>query len=324
MTYADKVASCLRDAARLDEFLPDVRRATVINAVGGQSGAQGGHGVNPDAIQFTSGTAYSADADTSVRTLREMTINTGGTGTDRIGSASPIYGFAAQMWEVHGLRTVNAMLAWQGTAVLDATPNGINPAYRWASASPELSLLESSQALGVQIRNQIIPQLLQCVQLRPELKVRFKVFHWCQGEAEAPHLLSGAITKAQYQQGLQTVWDAVRAQGFDVMVVYEHGRKGLQDTPDSDPDSILSNEPMNILVREAQADFVSANPDVIWGAQAAKETGPLVVSGSGVWISGFTYATDDGGVHGTAAAHTAAGRYAADNVVQHFTPPSMG
>lgn len=305
-------ASCDRDAARMDAYAPDVRRMMIYSDVGGQSNAQGGHGSNSDPITMVAGTAFATEADNTDLGLREMTVKASGTALDRIGSNSPIYGFAAEMWDTYGLRTVVSMSAWQGTAVLDETPNGIDPAFRWASASDSLSLIKSSANLGIQIRNRIAPHARECIRLRPDLKCVLSVFHWVQGEAEAPHLLNGTITAAQYQAGLQAVWDHRRSEGFDLMVIHEHGRKGLNAT------EITENEPMNILVRDTQEAFVLANDDVIWGSQAAKETGPLTVDDGGKWVSGFDYFTDDGGVHWTGPAQNAIGRFAAKRVYEKF------
>jgi hypothetical protein len=309
--------SCDRDAARMDAYLPGTRKEVIASNVDGQSQAQGGHGANTDPITFTSGSAYATDGDNTVLILRELTVNASGTGPDRIGSTSSIYGFAAELWDNYAIRSVISMAAWQGTALLDATPNGADPAYRWDSATDELSLTKSSLMLGPQIRNRIVPHLFECLRLRPDLKVVLNVCHWAHGEAEAPHLLSGTVTTAQYTAGLQSHWDYRKSEGFELMVVHEHGRKGLDGT------EVTANEPMNILVREAQANFVAANADVIWGSQASKETSVLTVDANGVWVSGFDYFTDDGGVHWTGPAQNAIGRLAAERVAAHESIPAV-
>lgn len=314
MTFlvSDLVASCARDAARLDAHHPSARRAIVASVVDGQSNAQGGHGGNPNAIVFADGVFFSTEADNDDLGLRVVAAKVSGTGPDRIGSTSSIFGFAAQLWEVYGVRSLGVMAAWQGSALLTKTPNAL--AYRWSvdDADVAISMQRSPDALGTQVRNRIVPHYKECLELRPDLKVVGRVCHWVQGEAEAPHLLSGVVTKAEYTAGLQAHWNWRKSEGFDLMVVHEHGRKGL------DAGEVSANEPMNVLVREAQADFVAANGDAIWGSQASKETGALVVDAGGVWVSGFDYATDDGGVHWTGDAQNAIGRLAGDRAAAHY------
>ena len=313
VTIANVYTSCDRDAARLDTYAPTLRKGVIVSLVDGQSNAQGGHGDNSAPITQTADTAFATDADNTNLTLRVLTVNASGTGPDRIGSVSSIYGFAAELWDTYGVRTVNTMSAWQGTALIEDTPNGLDPAFRWSVDDDyvALSLQRSPATLGPQVRNRIVPHQNECMRLRPDLKALLKVAHWSQGEAEAPHLLSGVVTKAEYTAGLQAHWNWRKSEGFQVMVVHEHGRKGL------DAENIASNEPMDVLVREAQADFVNANSDVIWGSQAAKETGTLVVDSDGAWVSGFDYFTDDGGVHWTGPAQNAIGRYAAKQVAAY-------
>ena len=308
LTIEKRIASCDRDRARLDTYLPTARKAVVVNVMDGQSNGQGGHGPNPNCPGVPVDVAYATDADHTDLVLRQLGVNTSGTGPDRMGAQTSLYGFAAELWETYGMRSINTMSAWQGMAVLPETPNGADPAWRWTAADDyvDLSLVRSSGTLGPQVRNQIVPHHRECLKIRPDLKVAYRICHWVQGEAEAPHLLSGVVTKAQYTAALQGIWNWRKSvDGFNLMVVHEHGRKGIT------AQEIADNEPMNVLVREAQADFVNANADVIWGSQAAKETGALAVDAGGAWVSGFEYATDDGGVHWTGDAQNAIGRLAA-------------
>jgi len=306
-----KLESCDRDAARMEKYAPQLLIPCIQTVTDGQSNAQGGHGTNSSPITFTAGQAYSTPADSTDPDLREITMPSSGTGPDRIGSNAAIYGFAKEMFDTYGVVTINTMAAWQGSALLTKTPNALD--FRWSplDADVAVSMQRSPQLLGPQIRNRIVPHQNECIRYRPDLKPVLKVCFWSQGEAEAPHLLSGVVTKAEYTAGLQAHWDWRQSEGFDLIVVYEHGRKGL------DAEEIAANEPMNVLVREAQADFVASNSNAIWGAQAAKETGALTVDSGGVWVSGFDYFTDDGGVHWTGPAQNAIGRLAAQRVATY-------
>lgn len=312
ISFEDRVASCARDVVRIDSHTTAGRKTVIMNVVDGQSNAQGGHGTNPNCPASPAGSSYTTHADSSDTALREMTQNFSGTGVDRIGATSSIYGFTSGLWQLYGLRSISTMSAWQGTALLPKTPNSLE--FRWTvdPALIDISLQRSSKLLGTQVRNLIVPHHRECLKIRPDLRVTHRVCHWVQGEAEAPHLLSGLVTKAEYTAGLQAHWNWRKTEGFDLMLVHEHGRKGIT------VEDIAANEPMNEMVRQAQADFVESNPDVIWGSQASKSTGPLVVDESGAWVSGFEYATDDGGVHWTGDAQNAIGRLAAKRVAEYF------
>jgi hypothetical protein len=248
--------------------------------------------------------------------MRLVPTTSGSGGQDRHGASTFAYGFARQMVDSFDVVVVSAMSAWQGTRFLPDTPNAADWSFSVKDEDVADSMVRSSAARGVQVRNQIVAHALNAIRLRPDLKLEYRIVLWAHGTADAPHIGS-EITQQGYADGLQEYWTWRRdVEGFDVMAIFQHGFVGTT------PEIIAANEPGNSSIRAAQDTLVSSNSDVVWASQAPTSPGPLTTDANGVWVDGFEVAAD--GVHWTGEAQNAHGRFAAIAVASHLGLPLAG
>lgn len=303
----DILKSLDRDAARMEEYVPEKRDVTDMFLCGGQSLMMGGGADAATPVTHQTGKAFACQKYPDEKDLRDLVQDATGTGgLHWFGAATPMHGFIDEWITRTGRHALGKMIAWQGSAMLYDTP-AANKVHWEVTQQPQTSVVLSTDPDFLDgVRSQHIPHLFDVIRRHPFKKPALRVFFWQQGEAEFSHI-GDAVTAQEYTDALQALWDWLKSNhDMDYFALFQIGRRGTTAQEVSDNQADVD------LIRGAQAAFIANNADafnVFPDADALGATfNTFTADADGVWTGGMEY---EDGVHVVGDCATAMGRYAA-------------
>lgn len=307
-----------RERAWLDANFPQARQVTDIHFSLGQSNGRTGNSSDTGTFTITHVDTWALDKDDPENDLvidplvHELT---GTGGTHAVGPGCALHGVCAQIQTLTGRRQLVKQLAVSGAKMLNAADG---PDFHWeVDVNIDDSLVLSSDPLLTDgVRDHHMDQVVNALDIRPDITRGYTIVHWWQGENEHGQMnITEGVTPTTYATALGKTFDYYRDNhGVDLFCIYKLQRIG------ADPTAIAANAAQTTLVRSAQQMVIDARSDTISVWDGGTDAGSLVVDGDGVWVSGVDMYDATHPRHDVKAA---VGRHAGNQIITELSLPTI-